>query len=193
MDHSVLGYEGNKHRSMECFWYLIGFCLGVFKSKSYVTLNYFYSYHFCIWSRILKLLFPFFPLPAPLSSLAKISLLLEIKLIKCTHPICPWKWQKTEWPRCQTNGNTATEYTGTGQDWTSFQCEEKWQVTGEPDTDLWGLTGGVQSPVLTLTVTKRAHDDLSSNCRVTDFFAEEKNITQYLFWQHLKSCYRKLI
>lgn len=134
-----------------------------------------------------KSLFLFFPLPGSLSSLAKISLLLDIELIKCTHPICPWKWQKRELPRCQTNGNTATEYTGTGQYQNSFQYELKRQVAGEPDTDLWGLTGGVQSPVLTLSVTKRAHDDLSSNCRVTDFFAEEKILYSICFHSILRA------
>lgn len=66
-------------------------------------------------------------------------------------------------------------------------------MAAEPDTDLGGLAGGVQSPVFTVSVTKWAHDDLSSNCRVTDFFAKWENIVKYLFPQHLKSCYMKFI
>jgi len=73
-------------------------------------------FHFCIWGRILKQSHSpsSFTPPVSLSSLAKISLLLNLKLVsKRTHPICPWKLQKKESPHCQTNGNTATEHIGT--------------------------------------------------------------------------------
>lgn len=66
-------------------------------------------------------------------------------------------------------------------------------ILAEADPDLWGLAGGVQSPVFTVSVTKGAHDDLSSNWRVTDFFAREENIVKDPFPQHPKSCSMKFI
>lgn len=126
--------------------------------NSSVNLNYFHL--FITLASGVEPLFPFLPLPVSLSSLAKVSLLLDTTY-QMYSPHIPMKMAKkrvatlsNKWEYCKRTGRKRSVCQG------RFQGEEKGQVA---EADLRGLAGGVQSPVFTVPVTQWAHDDLSSN------------------------------
>ena len=93
-----------------------------------------------------------------------------------TYPKFPWILQRTLLTHCQISGRTVKQQhqknclvTNTIQK--EGNCKSFQHTTIH--THLWSQTRGIESPIVTHQITEWAHDNLTSNLRVTDLSAAE--------------------